>query len=249
MKMSALRPYRVWDAPTRLFHWINAISVVALVVVGYLILKGRELEISRAGSLRLKTIHTWVGYIFAINLMVRLLWAFFGNSYAKWSAFFPGGRGYPTAVVSYVRSFFSVHPQQFLGHSPLGRLSVTAMFVLLLILAISGLVLTGTDLFYPPIGHWIAHWVAATGVEPGTLVPNAPDLYDKEAFENMRAFRKPFILSHLYAFYALLVVAVLHVAGVVITEVREGGDIISATFTGTKILSGNPIDETQSSSS
>jgi Ni/Fe-hydrogenase 1 B-type cytochrome subunit len=245
--MSELKSYPVWDAPTRWFHWINAICVAALVVVGYLILNGRALEVSRAGSLTLKTIHTWIGYVFAVNLLVRIGWAFVGNRYARWRAVLPGGRGYLSAVRSYVRAFVSRHPEEYLGHNPLGRLSVTTMLVLIIILAISGLVLAGTDLFYPPIGHWIAHWVAAPGVDPGTLVPGTPDMYDKAAFDSMRSFRKPFLVSHLYAYYALLVVVALHVAGVVITEIREGGNLISATFTGRKIISGRPVDEEQSS--
>jgi Ni/Fe-hydrogenase b-type cytochrome subunit len=241
--MSELKSYKVWDAPTRWFHWINAICVVALVVVGYLILKGRALEVSRAGSLTLKTIHTWVGYVFAVNLLVRIAWTFLGNRYARWRAILPGGRGYLSAVRSYVTAFVGGRPQQYLGHNPLGRLSVTAMFLLIVILAVSGLVLAGTDLFYPPIGHWIAHWVAAPGVDPATLVPNAPDMFDKPALESMRALRKPFIVAHLYGYYVLLAVVALHVAGVVITEIREGGNIISATVTGRKIIAGRPADE------
>jgi Ni/Fe-hydrogenase 1 B-type cytochrome subunit len=59
----------------------------------------------------------------------------------------------------------------------------------------------------------------------------------------MRAFRKPFIVSHLYSYYAVLAVAALHVAGVVITEIREGGNVVSATFSGRKIIAGHPADE------
>ena len=33
-----LAAYRVWDVPTRLFHWINALGVIALAVIGFLIL-------------------------------------------------------------------------------------------------------------------------------------------------------------------------------------------------------------------
>jgi Ni/Fe-hydrogenase b-type cytochrome subunit len=245
--MLELKSYRVWDAPTRWFHWVNAICVVALVVVGYLILNGQALEIPRTGSLKLKTIHTWIGYVFAINLLIRIVWAFLGNPYARWRAILPGGRGYLSAVRSYLTAFVSRHPEQYLGHNPLGRLSVTAMLILVIILAASGLVLAGTDLFYPPIGHWIANWVAAPGIDPATLVPGAPDMVDKAAFESMRAFRKPFIVSHLYSYYALLVVVALHVAGVVITEIREGSNLISATFTGRKIISGRPVDEEPSS--
>jgi Ni/Fe-hydrogenase 1 B-type cytochrome subunit len=241
--MTELKSYRVWDAPTRWFHWINAISVIALVVIGYLILNGRTLEIPRTGSLKLKVIHTWIGYLFVINLLVRLVWAFVGNRYARWRSILPGGWGHFLAAWSYVKALFSRHPQQYLGHNPIGRLSVTTMLVLLVALAVSGIVLAGTDLFYPPLGSWIARWVAAPGVDPATLVPGAADMYDKAAFDSMRAFRKPFILSHLWSYYAILVVAALHILGVVITEIREGGSIISATFTGRKIIVGRPVDE------
>ena len=68
-------------------------------------------------------------------------------------------------------------------------------------------------------------------------------MVDKAAFDSMRAFRKPFIVSHVYTYYALLAVVALHLSGVVIAEIREGGNLISATFSGTKILSGRPVDE------
>ena len=61
--------------------------------------------------------------------------------------------------------------------------------------AVTGLVLAGTDLFYPPIGSWIASWVAAPGIDPATLVPYAPEMYDKAAYEAMRAFRNPSLPS------------------------------------------------------
>ena len=120
------------------------------------------------------------------------------------------------------------------------------MLLLIALLAVSGLVLAGTDLFYPPFGHLFAHRVAAQGVDPGMLVPNAPDLYDKVAYDNMRALRRPFIVSHVYAYYALLVIGALHILGVVITEIRDGGTIISATVTGKKIISGCPVDQQMS---
>jgi len=239
--MLPLKTYRVWDAPTRWFHWINAICVVALVVGGILMLNGRALEISRAGGLKLKTIHTWIGYVFAISLILRLIWAFVGNRYARWRAILPGGRGYLAATGAYIKSFFSRHPQQYLGHNPLGRLSVTAMLLVLVVLAVSGIVLAGTDLFYPPLGHWFASWVAAPGVDPATIVPGSPNI-EREALASMRAFRKPFIVTHVWSYYVLLVIGALHILGVVVTEIREGGTLVSATFTGRKYLAEEPVD-------
>lgn len=245
--MSELKSYAVWDASTRWFHWINALCVIALAVVGLVILNAGDIGVSNSGKVALKTIHTWIGYVFALNLLWRIAWAFLGNRYAKWRSVLPGGKGYFHAVRSYVAAFIAGPPEQYLGHNPVGRLGIAVLFLLIAIQVITGLVLAGTDLFYPPIGHWIAQWVAAPDVAPDSLVPYAPKMYDAAAYESMRAFRKPFALVHLYSFYLLVVVAVMHVAAVIITELREGGSIISAMFTGRKIISGRPVDEDHSS--
>ena len=241
--MSELKSYSVWDGGTRWFHWINALCVIALAVVGLVILNAKSLEIANPGKVTLKTIHTWIGYVFALNLLWRFVWAFLGNRYARWRAILPGGKGYIHAVRSYVAAFIAGQPEPYLGHNPLGRLGVAALLFLILIQAVTGLVLAGTDLFYPPIGHWIAQWVAAPNVSPDSLVPYAPNMYDAAAYESMRAFRKPFGLLHLYGFYILIAVIVIHVTAVVVTEIREGGNIISAMFTGRKIVDGRPMDE------
>jgi Ni/Fe-hydrogenase 1 B-type cytochrome subunit len=242
--MAELRSYAVWDAPTRWFHWINALCVVGLAALGLVILNASGLGISNTGKITLKTVHTWIGYVFALNLLWRLVWAFLGNRFARWREILPGGPGYLHALRSYVASFLAGHPEQYLGHNPLARLAVAALFALILIQAVTGIVLAGTDLFYPPIGHWIAQWVAAPGVDPATLAPYSPDLYDKAAWDEMRGFRKPFAVVHLYSFYVLAVLVVLHVAAVVVTEVKEGGSIVSAMFTGRKIIAGTPAEKT-----
>jgi Ni/Fe-hydrogenase 1 B-type cytochrome subunit len=240
--MTELRSYPVWDAPTRWFHWINALCIVVLTALGLAILYSKALGIGNDGKVLLKSLHVWTGYLFAANLLWRIVWAFFGNRYARWRAFLPGGAGYWASVRSYVAAFLAGHPEQYAGHNPLARLGVASLLLLIVIQAITGLVLAGTDIFYPPFCHWIAQWVAAPGVDPATLVPYAPELVDAAAWERMRAFRKPFALVHLYGFYLLLAMVVAHVAAVVVTEVREGGSIVSAMFTGRKVLSGKPVD-------
>jgi cytochrome b len=247
--MSELRSYAVWDATTRWFHWINALCVIALAFVGFVILNAGDLEIATAGKVTLKEVHSWIGYVFVLNLAWRAVWAFLGNRYARWRSILPGGRGYLNALRSYVAAFIAGHPEQYLGHNPVGRIGIAALFLLLAIQAITGLILVGTDLFYPPFGRWIAQWVAGSGVDPGTLVPYAPEMYDETAYKDMRAFRKPFAVVHLYSFWALIVVVVLHVTAVVITELKEGGSVISAMFTGRKILRGRPVDDARDAQS
>lgn len=241
--MGELKAYQVWDAPTRWFHWINVLCVLGLAGVGLVILNGGALGITDPGKIALKTVHVWIGYVFAANLGWRLVWAFFGNRHARWRALLPAGPGYGTALKRHLAALRSGQPEQYLGHNPLGRISVAILLVLLSVQAVTGLVLAGTDLFYPPLGGWIAKWIAAPGVEPSTLVPYAKEMYDAAAYESMRAFRKPSVTLHLYSFYALCVLVPIHVAAVVITELRGGGALVSAMFTGRKVLDRKPLDE------
>ncbi|MDX2463990.1 MAG: cytochrome b/b6 domain-containing protein [Porticoccus sp.] len=238
--MNQLKSYFVWDSFTRWFHWINVLCIFVLMALGIVILNDGALGLTNDGKILLKEMHTLIGYVFVLNLIWRFIWAFFGNRYARWSAIIPGGKGFFQAVRNYVIAFITGKPELYLGHNPLGRLSVFVLFILMAIQAITGLVLAGTDIFYPLFGYWIAQWVAAPNVQPETLVPYAPQMIDSQAYESMRAFRKPFIIVHEYNFFALSFIIVLHIAAVIIMEIKEGGGIISAMFTGRKIFNKEP---------
>jgi len=240
--MSEYREYVAWDAPTRIFHWVNALAVIGLLVTGLDILLNDVFHHSAAGKVMLKDVHVSFGYVMVVDLLWRFVWAFFGNRHARWRAILPGGPGYLRALRAYTASFLTGEPEQYVGHNPLARIAVVVLFVLLLMQAVTGLVLAGTDLYWPPFGYWFASWVAAPGVDPTLVVPGATELIDKGSYDAMRAFRSPFIAVHEFGFYALAAVIVLHIIAVVVTEVREGGSITSAMFTGRKILSKRPPD-------
>ena len=237
-----LQSYPVWDGPTRWFHWINFVCVVALAAIGTAILFDKELGVTDSGKTLLKTTHVLVGYVFAINLGWRIVWAFMGNRHASWSAMLPFGKGYGTELKSYLREFIRGDASAYLGHNPVARLMVSALLALLVVQAVTGLVLAGTDIYYPPFGHWIAGWIAAPGVDPSTIAPYSKTGIDPTAWEAMRSFRSPFVTVHYWTFYALLLMIAVHIAGAIVTELREGGGIISAMFTGRKILSRKPQD-------
>jgi cytochrome b len=244
--MNVLKSYRVWDAGIRWFHWINVLCVFGLIAVGVAILNDDALGLSTQGKILLKTVHVLIGYVFAVNLLWRLIWAFVGGPYARWRALLPVGHGYLAELRAYITDIRAGRRRQYLGHNPLGRLAMTALLVMLLSQAVTGLVLAGTDLFYPPVGSWIAGWVAAPGVDSATLQPYAKATYDAAAYADMRAFRKPFIEVHEIGFYILLGLILLHILAVVITELREGGTLISAMFTGRKVLDQEPADKPNS---
>jgi Ni/Fe-hydrogenase 1 B-type cytochrome subunit len=233
-----IRSYRVWDRSTRWFHWINFACIVLLAAIGTAILYDTKLGVTDGGKILLKTTHVLIGYVFVINLAWRFVWAFFGNRYATWPAILPFGKGYGAALKDYARD-----PRPYVGHNPVARLMISVLFVLLLVQAVTGLILAGTDIYYPPFGRWIAGWVAAPGVDSATIAPYDKTGVDPAAWEEMRAFRAPVLTVHYWTFYALLVLIAAHVTGVIVTELREGGGIISAMFTGRKMFDRQPADD------
>jgi hypothetical protein len=70
---------KVWDRSIRIFHWVNVLCVLALMIIGSTILYANLLGISSEGKITLKIMHAYVGYVFAFNLLWRLVWGFLGN--------------------------------------------------------------------------------------------------------------------------------------------------------------------------
>ena len=243
-----LRIYSAWDLTSRWFHWINALCVMGLIVFGLAILNAKVFGVSADGKILLKTLHVYVGYVFAINLVWRLIWAFIGSASARWRAILPFRHGFLKSLRLYMSGIKANNTPLYLGHNPLGRLMVSLLFLLLVIQAATGLVLAGTDLYKPPFGGIIAEWVTNGDQDKlANLMPGSKENVDLVAYEQMREFRSPVIATHLYTFYILLGAVLLHIAGVVLADVREKSGLISAMFTGQKVLSESPVDvhETQ----
>lgn len=239
---SLLQSYQVWDKTTRWFHWINVICILALIAIGTAILNGKALGISGEGKVLLKTIHVYFGYLFVINLLWRFVWAFIGNRYARWAAILPG-QGFMQQLRSYVQGAKSGHAPAYAGHNPMAKLMVTLLFILLLMMAVTGIVLAGTDVYMPPLGSFFADWV--TGGDPeklAHLAPGSKEFVDMALYTEMRAFRSPFIETHGIGFFVLLAAIVAHIAAVVVTEIREGNGLVSAMFSGKKVFSDKPVD-------
>jgi len=237
-----LKQYKVWDAPTRIFHWINFVSVVLLVLVGMLMLYRKELGIvSLDARVAIKELHVVIGYVFVLNLLFRLAWGFIGNRFARWNTILPG-RGFGDAVTAYVASIKNGRRQQFLGHNPMGRLAVTFLMLMLMTQAATGLIRAGTDVYYPPFGSIFAAQVAADGVDPASLKPYDKTGTDAAKLKAMLDFKHIYGEIHYYLFFVLLAMILLHVAVVIRIEITERNGLISAMFSGTKTLSAKPED-------
>lgn len=235
---TALMRHKVWDRTTRLFHWVNAVCVIMLMLLGTLILNHEWMGID--SEVNLKRIHSWFGYVFVINLAWRLIWGFIGGHYARWRQVLPYG---PKETLAYVSSLAAGKPKQYLGHNPLGRLIITVFFLLLSVQAVTGLIIAGTDLYQPPFGSYFANWV--TDGDPARLAelkPGDRSATVESSYTEMRAFRSPVVRTHEYNFFILVILFLLHISGVIIGELREKNGLISAMINGEKVLNEPPVD-------
>lgn len=229
----------VWSRNIRLFHWINVAAISLLIALGTMILYSKDFGITGDGKVLLKTVHVIVGYVFAYNLIFRLVIGFIGKSYERWHKTLPFNRGFKSELAA----FKNGKNLTYKGHNPAGKLMVFALLSVMTIQMISGLVIAGTDIYYPPFGYYFAESIAIDKDNLAAIKPYSKENVDAESFQAMRDVRKPFITAHVYAFYCFLLLIPLHILGVIIAERREKSALVSAMFSGYKYL---PIVKTKS---
>ena len=131
---------RVWDAPTRVFHWLLVLSFAGAYLT--------------SESERWSLVHITLGYTLGGLITFRLIWGFVGTRYARFTSFVKG----PSEVLQYAKSMATLKPKHFVGHNPLG-----AVAIVLLIVSGIAIVVTGYAAFNEIGEEWVAelHEVAS----------------------------------------------------------------------------------------
>ncbi len=124
---------RVWDAPTRVFHWLLVFSFAGAYLT--------------SESERWSLVHITLGYTLGGLIAFRLIWGFVGTRYARFTSFVKG----PSEVLQYAKSMATLKPKHFVGHNPLG-----AVAIVLLIVSGIAIVVTGYAAFNEIGGEWVA---------------------------------------------------------------------------------------------
>ena len=222
----------VWSKYLRLFHWLNVLTIMLLLAVGLVIFNAKTFGVSTDGKILLKTIHVLIGYFFAANLLFRIVLGFVGKGYERWHKTLPFAKGFSKELSEYKQQ----PNKKYKGHNPLGKLMVGALLLAMFVQMITGLVIAGTDIYYPPLGQYFAKSIAVDNNKLELIKPYSKENVNPEAYKTMREIRKPFITTHIYAFYSLLLLIPLHIIGVVIGERREKTALVSAMINGYKYL-------------
>jgi cytochrome b len=130
---------RVWDLPTRLFHW----SLLALVIAAFI-------SVKISGNAMVW--HGRIGYAILVLLAFRLIWGVVGGYHSRFASFVKG----PGTVLRYVAQMKSGKAPPSLGHNPMGALSVLALLASLLFQAVSGLFANDDISFEGPLAKFIS---------------------------------------------------------------------------------------------
>ena len=119
-EQAGYRPVRIWDVPTRLFHWTLAVAILA----AYLSHEFSTIER-----------HMQIGYLVLTLVVFRLIWGVVGSRTARFSSFVPT----PGWTAGYVRALARGRPPSTVGHNPLGSILIYLMLILVAFQATTGL--------------------------------------------------------------------------------------------------------------
>lgn len=132
-------PYsiRVWDLPTRVFHWALLAGTLGSVVSAQF--GGEAMEW-----------HFRCGYAVLSLLLFRLVWGVLGGHWSRFATFLYS----PASTLNYLKGHRA--PEQSIGHNPLGAMSVFALLGFLLIQVASGLISDDGIAANGPLTRWVS---------------------------------------------------------------------------------------------
>ncbi len=177
----------VWDIPTRLCHWL---LVASLFYAWFSVDILEDMEQ-----------HFLAGYSALTLLLFRLIWGFIGTDYARFSSFLFSTKD----IIAYSKTLTEKDSKPFLGHNPLGGLSVLVMLFVIGLQTLSGL-FNNDDYFF------------------GALNYLATDTLEKY-----------FHLIHQWNFDLIVLVIAVHIMAIIFYRVYKNQHLSSAMIHGKKL--------------
>lgn len=157
-------------------------------------------------------VHAWSGYVAVGLIALRLVWGLVGPRYARFSQFVTG----PRAAIAYLKESLAGHEPRYVGHNPAGA----AMIVALLI-TMSATVFTG----------WLT-------LDPArvAMLPALPAIVGPAFAEDGEGNGDGSVVGDIHGALAnlMLLLVVLHVAGVVLASRKHKENLAAAMVSGMK---------------
>ncbi|MBK6466368.1 MAG: cytochrome b/b6 domain-containing protein [Rhodobacter sp.] len=210
------RPPLVWDPVVRLTHWLIAL----VVLLNAVLTKG-------GGSL-----HVWAGWIGLGVLVLRLVWGLIGPAEARFSAFPPN----PAAALRHLGQLARGRPDTHSSHNPAGALMAYALWALLAVTMLTGLVMTGgrTPMQLDDERAAVAQGDWSVLVKDGASADADDGDGDGDDDGERGGLGKAAGEVHEVAANLILVLVFLHVAGVFVESRATGHNLLRPMLAGLK---------------
>jgi Ni/Fe-hydrogenase 1 B-type cytochrome subunit len=219
-RAASLQTVYVYEAPVRLWHWVNAFSILTLAITGYFIASPLPSTPGEASANFLmgyiRFAHFAAGYVLAAALLLRLYWAFVGNAYARqvfylplWDRKWLWGAAYE--LLWYL--FLVKRPQKYIGHNPLGHLMMFFFMLLLIFMVVTGFALYGEGAGLDSWQYKLFGWVFA-------IWPNSQDVHT----------------WHHLGMWGVIVFVIVHVYSAVREDIMSRQSMISSMISGERVF-------------
>ena len=206
-----------WDSPTRILHWVNALLIV-LLALEMLAKDGMgALGVERDPRRAMNVIHGYTGVVLIVFFSLRLIWAFVGNQYARWGDLIPLSSERRRQVVADIKWYlagFRGATARVVGHGALASVFYFILFLVLGIMIVTGFLLTGLIFEWAPASYLV-----------GGLSEESED-----------ALRHFLMETHELGNWFLIFFFFIHVASIVINEVKKKTGFLSSMVHGKKYL-------------
>lgn len=145
----AARMMRVWDLPTRLFHWTLVGTVAVALFTGFVAPEW------------LMGVHVLAGYLTVLLLAFRLVWGVFGGEYSRLVSFAYRAR----EIVEHLRGLLLLRPPHYIGHNPIGGLMIFGLIAVLTAMTVTGLMELGGEEKQGPLAG-VVDYALGSGAKP-----------------------------------------------------------------------------------
>lgn len=154
----------VWETPVRIYHWINALCILVLIITGYLIgsppaiMSGAEASFSYwFGTVRF--LHFIFAFLFFFNFVFRIYWGFVGNKYARWNNFIPYKKSQLIEIWDVIKvDIFQIMFKKIrsIGHNALASFTYFITFLVFLLQCLTGfgMYASMSNSWFPKLFSW-----------------------------------------------------------------------------------------------
>lgn len=222
----------VWQLPVRIFHWANALAITVLCVSGVIIANppvilshAEAYDIYWFGIIRFS--HFAAAYVFLIIILMRVYWAFVGNQFSHWKAYWPFSKKAMTNIGHVLKIDILLQNEEkenleniSVGHNTVAAIAYLSFFVLFILMIFTGFGLYSSMSkgWFPDLFNWV--------------VPFLGGDFDARMW-------------HHILMWPIILIIIIHIYLVFYHEWLEGRGEVSSMFSGYKFVRAERLSETK----